>query len=413
VLVVAGGICWLVWGPPGAEAGTSQVVYQSASASLQTLDKSVSASGSITQAVKQTVTFQASGTVLSVEVEEGETVEPGQTLAVIDTLRLDAARLQAEANLAEAEASLAQAQTTADGGTASDARIAAAEKQVEVAAANLALAEANMDDAVLVAPVAGQVTAVGLAVGDMVTASGSGSAAGSGSAGSAGASGMNPGADSGQQASAAGGFTIVGSQSWSIDLTVPDSGLALLEVGDQAELSVDGVADTVYGVISSLGRVASTSGGSAAFPVRVDITGQPKGLFDGLSATVELIYERRIDVLTVPLSAVQNIDGVSYVDKLVDSVATRTQVAVGETAGSMIEITSGLAEGDQVQIAIALPTGSGDSSGGDTEQPIEQFGPDGGMPFGDFTGDFGGGQFPRTGSGQLPPQTGGRGFGNG
>jgi macrolide-specific efflux system membrane fusion protein len=211
---------------------------------------------------------------------------------------------------------------------------------------------------------------------------------------------MSLGGDTSGQSSSTAAFTIVGTESWSIDVTVSDSDLALLEVGDQAEITVDGVTDPVYGVISSLGRVASTSSGSAAFPVGVDITGQPEGLYDGLSGSVALIYERRTDVLTVPLSAVQSVDGVYQVDKLVDGVATTTEVTVGETSGSMIEITSGLAEGDEVQIAIATPSGSGDSDGDD--QQFREMVP-GDMPFGDFSGDFG----PGRGEGGFPQMGGG------
>ncbi|MDR2348726.1 MAG: efflux RND transporter periplasmic adaptor subunit, partial [Bifidobacteriaceae bacterium] len=385
-LLVAGGAAtyWLVWGTP--EAGANDVITQTATASLQTLDQSVSASGTITQAVNESVAFEASGTVLSVAVAAGDMVEAGQTLATIDTLQLDAARLEAKANLAQAESSLASAEAAADGSTASDAKIAAAEAQVAVAAANLATAEANMADAVLVAPAAGQITSVGVAVGDVV-----GSTSGAGGAGATSGSGAamgGAGQTSASAASSSAAFTIVGAEDWSIDLTVSDSDLALLEIGGQAEITVDGVSQTVFGVISSLGRVASTSGGSAAFPVVVEITGQPEGLFDGLSATVALIYERRVDVLTVPLNAVQTIDGATYVDKMVDGVATRTEVGIGQTAGSLVEITSGLAEGDEVQFTVALSTGSSDPTGGGQGESGFQMGPGAGgdMPFGDMPG---------------------------
>jgi biotin carboxyl carrier protein len=160
--VAAVSVYWFAWGTPGAEA--DEVITQTATACLQTLDKSVSASGTITQAVNETVSFEAAGTVLSVDVAEGDLVTEGQTLAMIDTLRLDAARLEAQATLAQAEASLARAEDGEDGTTASDARIAAAEAQVDVAAANLETAEANIADPELVAPAAGQITAVGVPV---------------------------------------------------------------------------------------------------------------------------------------------------------------------------------------------------------------------------------------------------------
>jgi macrolide-specific efflux system membrane fusion protein len=398
---------WFVWRSP--DAGAQEAITQTATASLQTLDKSVSASGAITQAVNETISFEASGTVLSVDVAEGDMVEAGQTLATIDTLRLEAARLEAVAALAQAEATLASAEAAADGSTASDAKIAAAQTQAEVAAANLATAEANMADAVLVAPAAGQITSVSVAVGQTVGSTGTSSGASSASGASGGAGMSMGGASQTAATSSTAAFTLVGTEAWSIDLAVSDADLALLEIGGQAEITVDGVTDTVFGVITSLGRVATTSGGSATFPVVVEVTGQPEGLFDGLSATVELIYERRLDVLTVPLSAVQTVDGVSYVDKIVDSAVTRTEVSVGETAGSLVEITSGLAEGDQVQITVVATSSSGDSGQSGDMGDQFQIGPgqEGGFPggAGGGTGGFGGGGtggFPGGGSGGFP-----------
>ncbi len=49
--------------------------------------------------------FEVPGTVVSIAFDEGETVEKGATIAVIDTERLEAQRNQVEASLAQAEAS--------------------------------------------------------------------------------------------------------------------------------------------------------------------------------------------------------------------------------------------------------------------------------------------------------------------
>ncbi len=49
--------------------------------------------------------FEVPGTVVSIAFDEGETVEKGATIAVIDTERLKAQRNQVEASLAQAEAS--------------------------------------------------------------------------------------------------------------------------------------------------------------------------------------------------------------------------------------------------------------------------------------------------------------------
>jgi macrolide-specific efflux system membrane fusion protein len=396
---------WFIWRTPSAAGET---ITQTATAALQTLDKSVTASGTITQAVNESVAFAAKGTVLTVDVAEGDLVEEGQVLATIDTLQLNADLLDAKATLAQAERTLASAEAAADGSDASDATIAAAQARVEIAQVAADEAEGNLSNAVLTAPAAGQITSVAVAVGDSVgssTSGSTGSMAGTGSAGGAMPTSSNT-------SSSGAAFTIVGTQDWSISLTVADSDLALLSVGGQAEITLDGVADTLFGTITSLGKVASTSGGSASFPVEVQITGTAEGLYDGLSAEVALIYERRLDVLTIPISAVVTEDGVSYVDKLVDGVATRTEVTLGETVGSVVEITAGLAEGDEVQITVTVSqTGSGTEQGTQGEFTFELPGGQGGqggqfqMPEGGgFGGEFGGGA---PGGGQFPGAPGG------
>ena len=56
--------------------------------------------------------FEMAGRLDRVLVEEGQTVDAGSELAILDTARLDARRIELEAELAEAEARLALARTT-------------------------------------------------------------------------------------------------------------------------------------------------------------------------------------------------------------------------------------------------------------------------------------------------------------
>jgi len=56
--------------------------------------------------------FDLAGTVTSIEVKEGDAVVEGQALARLDTLRLEAARAEAQAALNEAQAALALAEAT-------------------------------------------------------------------------------------------------------------------------------------------------------------------------------------------------------------------------------------------------------------------------------------------------------------
>lgn len=405
VVAVAGVSVWW-FGVRDATASDElpEVTTQTVTASLTTLEKSVSASGTLTPKVQESVSFEAGGTVTSVAVAEGDTVTAGQTLATIDTLELNSALLEAQATLASAQAKLADSEDADDGSTAASAQIEANSAAVDVAQAKVDAAQEAMADATLVAPVAGLVTSVDLEVGDVVSGSSSGTT-GSTSAGGAGGSTGGAGATSSAGTSSA-QFTIVGTDAWTVELSVDESDIANVATGDQAELTVDGVSDTVFGTVSAVGLIPTTSGGVAGYPVTVDVTGSPTGLHDGVSADVEIIYERRTDVLTVPSVAVTTVDGASTVTQLDESGnEVSTPVTVGETSGNVTEITDGLAEGDSVLIRVVQRSGQqSDGDSGSRQGGYGYPGGDGQMP--DFSGgqmpDFGGGQMPDLGGGQMP-----------
>lgn len=419
-LVIGGGTTAIVWATTRQSAEAAPVT-QTVAASLETMEKSVEVSGTLAPTVQEDVNFAASGTVTSVDVKAGDTVTAGQKLASVDSLQSDANLLQARADLADAEAQLASAQNDADGSAASDAQIAARQSAVAVANQSVADAEAAAAGVTLVAPVAGLVTSVGLEVGDAVTgtsasssssgAGGAGSGStGSGSAGSGGSGGASASgggstsssSSTGSSSSSTAQFTIVGTDSWSASASLSETEVGLIAADDQVELETDD-GTKLFGVVSAIGALPSTSSGSPAFPVTVQITGDTEGLFDGTAVTGKIIYERRSDVLTVPSAAVTTADdGTTTVTKVgSDGKQSEQKVSVGETSDNLTEITEGLAEGDQVLVTVFTPgAGNSGESGGGGQAP----GSGGQMP--DFGSgqmpDFGNGQMPNTGNGQMP-----------
>jgi macrolide-specific efflux system membrane fusion protein len=400
---VAGtGVYWFGFREAPAQAATPESTTTSVAASLSTIQQSVSGSGTLTPTVQEDVSFAVSGTVTSVDVAAGDTVTEGQQLATVDTLQLNAALLQAKADLASAQASLSNAQDEADGSDSSDAQVAALSAQVDVAQTAVDDAEADLAGATLTAPVSGLLTTVDVEVGDAVTGSGSssgssGSAGGStGSTGAMGGSTGSTGSSSTTSTSTA-QFVIVGTDAWQTSVSVSESDVALLAVGNQAELTTSSSTDTIYGTVTEIGLLSSSSGGVASYPVTVAVTGSPEGLHDGESVDVSIIYERRTDVLTVPASAVTTEDGQSVVTQEgADGGTVTTAVTVGETSGNLVEITEGLAEGDEVLVTTFSPraSGSGDGSGsGDTQQ---------GFPGGGEMPDFSSGEMPDFSQGGFP-----------
>ncbi|MDY7529379.1 MULTISPECIES: efflux RND transporter periplasmic adaptor subunit [Cryobacterium] len=375
VLALAGGsIYWFGFAVPANTKSTVAAPITTA-ASLTTMQKTVDSDGTATPTVNDSVSFAVSGTVTAVPVVAGTTVTAGQVLATVDTLSLDAAVLEAQATLATAKAKLATSVSDSDGTAAAVAQIAAQTASVAVDEAAVVTAQAAVAGATLTAPAAGLVTAVNVAVGDVIS---------SGSSGSSGAGGATTASTASTSTSTA-DFSIVGTDSWSLSLAIGESDIANVAVNDQVELSLDD-GTAFFGTVQSVGILPSTTSGAVTYPVVVAVTGDPDGLYDGVAVTAKIVYERRTNVLTVPSAAVTTADGVSTVKTLdASGTAVATTVTVGETVGNVTEILTGIAEGDEVVVVTFTP-GSG-NSGSTTDRQSGGSGgfPSGGPPSGGMT----------------------------
>ncbi|WP_162606347.1 efflux RND transporter periplasmic adaptor subunit, partial [Jiangella asiatica] len=357
-VAVAGGAWAVTREEPAAEASSTIV-----EATVGTFSETVTSTGTFQPAQTAELAFAVSGEVTSVLVEEGDVVEAGQELATVDTVTLDAELTAAEAGL---DAALEQLDSDTEAGAA-DTQLAADEATVAAAESRVALAEEALDNATLRSTIAGTVASVDLAVGDDVT----GGSSGSGSTGSTGSTGTSAGSDTSTTTSSA-QVTVMTTDTFVVETSVGSADLGRLEEGLQAELTPSGTTDTVYGTVSSVGLVASSSSsGTATFPVEIEVTGQVEGLYAGGSADVTIIVSQRTDVLTVPTAALSTTeDGATTVTVEVDDGShVETTVEIGASFGVQTEIVSGLAEGDQVVVTTAVPgRGGGDDGGGSPEE---------------------------------------------
>ena len=352
-LAVAGGAgVWLM--TRDSSAATEPTTY---TVSASTMKETVTASGTIEPRHSADLDFEVSGTVTDVYVDEGDRVTTGQALARVDDDALVATRTAAAASLAAAYSQLDDDQ---DAG-ASDTQLAADQAAIVAARATLTEARRAVADATLRATITGTVASLDLTVGDVVTGVG-------------GSSGTDPAADGSTGTSA---VVLVSSGHYVVDATVASSDVKQLKEGLQAEITPTGVTQTVYGTVESVGLVAETSSsGAAVFPVTIEVTGRRKDLYAGTSADASIIVEQRDDVLTVPSRALEtDEDGGTYVTKVVDGEGVKTPVEVGTAYGMSTEITSGLEEGDVVEIPSFTPTGGG-SDGGSLQERMGE----GGLP---------------------------------
>ncbi len=392
VVLVAAGVG--IWASQGSSAATPTSELVAAASS--TLRQTVSSTGTIEPAQQANLNFATSGQVTSVDATVGQKVTAGKVLAKVSSASLSADVAQAQATEASDAAKLSSDQAagvTAAQLTADETAVTAAENQVTDA--KQALSEAN-----LTSPITGVVAAVSLSVGQEVSGAGSSGSSGGGSgtggsatggssgASSAGASSSNASSSSSSSSSSA-QVVVISTSSYVVNATVDDTEVGSVQAGDQAVIVPDGATTSVYGVVSSVGLIASTTSGVATYPVTIAVTGNPGGLYPGASATVTLIVKQLSNATTVPTAALHYTSSGTEVYEMVNGRQVAYPVTVGMTSDGETQIVSGLSVGTKVVVQGLRTSGRGTTTGGTGRGTRGGFG--GGSGFGG--GGFGGGGF--------------------
>jgi membrane fusion protein, macrolide-specific efflux system len=395
-------------------AAASGITYRTVTVSTGNVKQTVSATGTIEPAATEDLSFGSSGEVTSVRVVEGQKVTKGQVLATLSSAALTSQVAQAKATLAAAEARL----DADESASASSQQLAADRASITVAMAQLADARAALAGARLTSPITGTVTAVNVTAGEQISGSGStgngstgsnssnssnsssGANGGSGSNGSNGSGSANgsngSSGSSGSTGSSSADIQVISTGSYVVNATVDATDVANVAKGDQVTITPTGASTSVFGLVTSVGIVASSSSGSATFPVVVTVTGSPTGLYAGGTADLTITYKQVSNVLVVPTLAITRSNGASYVT--VDSNGTRTQkeITTGLSSGGSTEVKSGLSAGDTVVVVVRTATGDAGTGTNRTGNGQGGFGGGGFGPPGGFVnggppaGGFGG-----------------------
>ncbi|MCW2674052.1 MAG: HlyD family efflux transporter periplasmic adaptor subunit [Frankiales bacterium] len=382
MVVLAGGGGGVAYALAGSSSPASATTTTT-TLSTGTVQATVTTTGTIEPKQDSDLSFPVSGTIASVAATVGQKVTKGAVLATIDSTTL-----QSAVTTAQAAVTAANQQVAAVAG-ASATQVAAAAAQLASANTDLANAQAALASASLTAPFTGTVAAVSMTVGDVV---------GSSSAGSAGSTGQKSSSTSTSSSTTTDTITLISTDAWIVNASVGSSDLAQLKKGMQAQITPTGATQQVFGTVSSLGIVATSSGTgtSATFPVVIAVTGNPSGLYAGATANVNLVVKQLSNVLTVPTLAISTVNGQTVVYRIVSGKPAKTVVTLGDSYGASTVVTKGLANGDQVQVPLARPGG--------TRRPTGTGGTGGGFGGGGFGGGAGGGGF--GGGTQRPGGTG-------
>ena len=240
----------------------------------------IQSTGVVESEAQADLTPEASGTVISISVEEGDTVKRGQVLAVIQNASLDAAYERAKAELARAERELAQVESLHKSGAVSDTELNTARDALNTAKTTLAEARSSAGHLRLVSPIDGTVAVRDLRYGEVA---------------------------GGKRA-----FQVVDLDRLRVVVKLPERDLSRLQVGQLATLTP--VYDAEVHVAAELIRLSPTVDATTG-TVRATLA-LPKGertLRPGQFVSASLETERRQAALVVPREAVVYDDGQAMV----------------------------------------------------------------------------------------------------
>ena len=342
-----------------ADKSANQVMnVKTAAAADQELEAKIQLSGVLVPEKTVDISSKISGQVVSLSFEVGSAVKAGDVLMQLDTESLKAQLLQAQASQLSAEAAVQSVQNQASTAkinldaaqkdydrtkmlyaagavplsqmddvtdkldlarnqykNASGPALNQANAAVSTAAANIKNIQVQINYATVKSPSGGIVASRNADVGEVV---------------SAGVPVMS----------------IVDTKVLKMKSTVTQDELPLLSEGKEVDLTVDSYPDAEFkGVISSLGPIAVSTG--EVFPVEISIKNNGS-LKAGLSAHTSVAARAR--GIVVPVSAIAQDSGKSYVFVIKDKLAERRFVKTGLRNDQLIIILTGLNKGERVAV---------------------------------------------------------------
>jgi len=274
-------------------------------------------------------------------------------------------------------------------------------------------AELDLQDArealaatILRAPFAGTIASVDGEVGQSVSGGSSGTtgAGGSGSGGSGSATGLGGATSTSAAGGSSSGFiTLTNLDRLEMEVSVGESDIGDLEVGQAATVTVTALDDAqISGTVTRLGVLPSSTDGVVSYPVTLKLKQTADGIRPGMTASAEVVVDQATSAVSVPAQAVQGTGDRARVTIRRGDEDVVTTVTTGVVGDSSVQITTGLEAGDRVVLpALSTATaggGTGMSAGGRGGGAPGGLG-GGGFPAGGPPAGFGGGGFPGGGGG--------------
>jgi macrolide-specific efflux system membrane fusion protein len=190
----------------------------------------------------------------------------------------------------------------------------------------------------------------------------SGSSGSSGSTGGAGGStGSTDSSSSSSSSSTSSAFVVLADLAkLQMTANVAEADIGSVKAGQAAQVTLTAAGTQVEGTVIQVSPEGTTSNNVVQYPVTVSLSSAPEGARLGASASVTITTGSASDVLTLQSSAITTLGSRNTVSVVRNGATTVVPIEIGLVGGGLTEVTSGLTEGETVNLPSTTSTsGSG------------------------------------------------------
>ena len=138
-----------------------------------------------------------------------------------------------------------------------------------------------------------------------------------------------------------------------VDVLIDETEVSQLKTGQKVEMTFDALPDTtVTGVVARIDPAGTVSNGVVNYTIRITLDPTEAALRTNMTANARIILDTHSNVLAVPGGAIRQ-DSTGYYVNVVgtDGTAQRVDVTTGYTDGDLTEVAGNLQVGQQVYIS--------------------------------------------------------------
>jgi len=190
--------------------------------------------------------------------------------------------------------------------------------QIDQAAAKMELLQSQMQDAVLKSPADGMVTEVEKKEGETV--------------------------QSGETV-----LYFLPEGPFAIKVNIYEGDIIKVKVGDQASISLTAIPDLTFkGEVVAIDPAETILNEVVYYEVTIALGENIEGIKQGMTADITIETNKKDKVLAIPKGTVEKVDGKTMVKVLKNGKAEYREIIVGLKGDDLVEVVSGLAEGEKI-----------------------------------------------------------------